>query len=324
MKKIISILASLILVAALLVAPASATTVDSDWKNMTGPGTLKIGTDGTTCVLDEGLTLYKYTKATYNIKDFTCKFKISYNDPEFGFFAMTLNASSTFSGTGSRGLFLLFRTIDANTLKVEGQILHEGFLLTPSYAEFGLDLSKELVMHGKDNGDGTYSITFDGSSVSYTFEIPENYMFTEDLNGEGYLSFGGRCRAKSLADGTVYSMTVSDFNGTALVADPSATTSSPSSSDDNTSVVDSSVSDTSSTDDKSSTDNAVSKNTDNTVDTAEESNTLTVVIVVCVVVLVLAAAAAVVVILVMKKKKAVAEEVAEDASEETTDDTTEE
>lgn len=234
MKKFACILLTLVLVAALVVMPSSAATNKSDWQKQNGPATIKLTEEGIRCTLDEGLSFYKYIKDPVDAKNFTCTFIPHYEEYHGSFFAITLTGTKSYAGPGSNGLFLLFTLKSENVLNVEGQILHVGYYLTGEPPErnkdINIDTTKPITVKGLDNGDGTYTVSFEGSSDSYTFEIPENYQFTEDYNGECYFSFGGSCGTDEKRAITVVSVNGIDFSGNK--PEPESEPSSDSSTDD--------------------------------------------------------------------------------------------
>ena len=321
MKKIISVLVAVVLVFSLCAMPISAATDKSEWKKMSGPGKIELNEQGVKCVFDVGLTFFKYTKQMINVKNFTCTFIPHFNKSSSAYFGITLNASKNYAGTGSQGLFLLIRVYQQGTVNVEGQILHQdpssANLTDPKSTNIQVDTTKPLVIKGVDNGNGTYTVSFEGGTGEYTFEIPENFQFTEDANGEGYFSFGGTMNVGEEDDQrgmTVVSINGIDLSGNKPEPESSSkqTTSNPTSSGSDTATDDGSSIIGGDSDiigaDKTTTD------TDSN-ETEEASNsTLIIVIIVCGVI-VLGVVAAVVIILI--KKKSAAKETAEETVEKT-------
>ncbi len=341
MKRIISILTALVILAALFAIPASAATSAKEWDRMTGAGKLDVDSKGVSIQLDEGLTFYKYTKATFDIKNFSMKYNMKMNtDYLGGYFSVTMSDKKAFSG--STGLFLLFHMDGKYEFRLEGQILNRGYYLTPRSRVIDVEFGTDTTMYGKDNGNGTYSITFEGNERDYTFEIPETYQFTEDLNGQGYISFGGSLGPTQIeyegytpAD---YTFTVYEINGVTMELDPASVTSSSNTS--NSSGNNSNITDSSSdpegtiviggdpdTSDEQEATNDTDTDTDADTDTVVEeegNNLLLIVIIICAVVIVLAAAAVVAIILIKKKKANAAADVEETEAEAEAEETTEE
>lgn len=319
MKKIITVLLVVVLMAVLCAVPSSAATAKNEWKKQTGPGKIELNEQGIKCNFDEGLTFFKYTKQTIDVKNFTCTFIPHFTEKSYAYFAITLTASKGYTGSGSNGLFLLLRVMQEGVVRVEGQILHMDYKLTdPKDTEINVDTTKPLVVKGVDNGNGTYTVSFEGGTGNYTFDIPENYQFTEDLNGQGYFTFGGTMdEGDAQRAMTVVSVNGIDFSGNK--PEPSSTGSSnPTSSnvgttdttdtDSSTDTTDSSITD--------ADDDTTTSTTTGNDDTATESNsnsTLIIVIIVCGVLVL--AAATVFVIIVIKNKKST--ELNEENSEET-------
>lgn len=214
MKKIISSLLVLIVCVCTLALPVSAATTEKEWTRMTGPAKFSVGADGARISGNVGTTFYKYTKDTVDITDFTCKFTLeqdNYWDGHDGgvhqyYYPMILTDKAAHSG--SKGLFLLMFPTSGRSLRIEGQILNTGFLLSPSYIEFDVDTTSELVMHGKVVDGTHYEISFDNCKQTYKFEIPLNYQFHKDLDGQGYFGFG----ASVSTEGENIKMTVSSVN----------------------------------------------------------------------------------------------------------------
>lgn len=315
MKKIITILLAVVLVFSLCAMPTSAATSKSDWQKMTGPGKILLTEEGIKCQLEDGQTFFKYTKETFNVLDFTCTFIPHYTEKANSFFTVMLNGCKGYTGAGAQGLFLVMRIKEDGKVNMNGQILHTGYHLTePKYKDLAVDTSKPLVLKGKDNGNGTYTVSFEGSPDEYTFDIPENYQFTKDLNGQGYFTFGG-----SLDEGdapraiTVVSVNGVDFSGNKPEPESSSkpTSSSTGSSDDTTDGGNTIIGDDSNIIGGDNT----TTTTDGEVEEASSNAPLLIVIIICGV-LVLGAIAAVVVVLIKKKSTTVeTEEVSEETAE---------
>lgn len=316
MKKIISVLVAIVIVFSLCAMPTSAATAKSEWKKMAGPGKMELNEQGVKCVFDVGLTFFKYTKQMIDVKNFTCTYIPHFNESSSAYFGVTLNTSQGYAGTGSQGLFLLMRIYEQGTVNVEGQILHQdpksANLTDPKSTNIKVDTTKPLVLKGVDNGNGTYTVSFEGGTGEYTFEIPENFQFTEDANGQGYFTFGGTMNEGE--EGDQRAMTVVSVNGIDLSGnqpEPESSSKPTSSGSDST------------TDDGGiiTGDDSDIIGADNTTTDGEEveessNSSLIIVIVVCGV-LVLGAVAAVVVIAIKKKsaKKETAEETVEKTEE---------
>lgn len=239
MKRILSIAAALLLVLLLTLSAAAATT-EKEWTRMTGPAEISLSDAGITCTATEGVSFYKYTKDVVDVRDFTCRFTLeqeNYWDGHDGgshqyYYSILLTNKAAHSG--SQGLFLLLFPTSGRSLRIEGQILNTGYLLSPSYVEFDVDTTAELVMHGKVVDDEHYEITFDNCKQAYKFEIPVNYQFHTDLDGDGYFAFG----ASVSTEGEKAAITVSkvndlDFTG----SQPTATTTAPAQTDANAGVL---------------------------------------------------------------------------------------
>ena len=214
MKRIISSVLVLLICVCTLAFPVSAATTEKEWSRMTGPAEFSVGADGARVAANVGTSFYKYTKDTVDITDFTCKFTLeqdNYWDGHDGgvhqyYYPIILTDKAAHSG--SKGLFLLLFPTSGRSLRMEGQILNTGFLLKPSYVEFDVDTTSELVMHGKVVDGTHYEISFDNCKDTYKFEIPVNYQFHKDLDGQGYFGFG----ASVSAEGENVKMTVSSVN----------------------------------------------------------------------------------------------------------------
>ncbi len=312
MKKILTLVLAFVLLFTLCVMPASAAVSKGDFDKMAGAGKLTLDKTGARVDLEEGLTFYKYTAKAVNVKEFTCKFKISYNGYHRNYYSITLMNGKAYSG--KQGLFLLLRVEADNTLDVEGQIINTGFFLSdPKSAKVTVDCTKELVMKGKDNGNGTYTISFEGGTGEYTFNIPENYKFTEDLNGEGYLTFGGTLdEDQEPCALTVISYNDIDFtdNTPTSTSSSSGGSSNNSSQEDENTIVIGGSSETESegesvADTNTNTDTDTKEENKETVaDSQDEDSSLTVVIIICACVAVLVVGGAVAAILIVKKKNA--------------------
>ncbi len=306
MKKILTLFLTFAMLFTFCVVPASAAVSKGDFDKMTGPGKLTLDESGARVDFEEGLTFYKYTAKAVNVKEFTCKFKLTYSDTIRNYFSITLMNGKGYSG--KQGLFLLFRIVDDNTLEVEGQIINTGFLLTdPRATNVSVNCKGEIVMKGKDNGNGTYTISFEGGTGEYTFNIPENYKFTEDLNGEGYLTFGGTTGG----DNTPRAITIISYNDIDFTDNtPTSASSSSGSSSNNSSQEDENtiiIGGSSETEGESDADTEVDTKVEDKAavsDSENEGSILTVVIIICACVAVLGIGGAVAAVLIVKKKNA--------------------
>lgn len=231
MKKLIAILTAVIILASIFTTNAFAETNPKEWSRMTGPASFAISPDGVSVEATEGLSFYKYTKDAVDITDFTCTFTFeqeNYWDGHEGqhryYYPMILTNKAAHSG--SQGLFLLMFPTSGRSLRIEGQILNTGYLLSPTYVEFDIDTTAPMTMHGKVVDGTHYEITFDGSKDSYKFEIPVNYQFHTDLDGKAYFGFG----AAIDDEGEKAKMTVTSVNGIEM-SGKSATLNTDSSDD---------------------------------------------------------------------------------------------
>ena len=196
MKKILSFAVVLMLVLSLVSFPSSAETSIKEWGRQTGSEDLLLEQDGVAMKDEYGtLSVYKWTKEEIDLNNFTCTFKLDqdyYWDGHGGehdyFYTIQLTNKPTFGN--STGLFMLLMPTSNRSLRIEGQILNTGKLLNPPYVEFGIDTTKEIVMHGKIVNGNHYEISFDNCNEVYNFEIPAEHQFHKDLNGKAYFSFG--------------------------------------------------------------------------------------------------------------------------------------
>lgn len=214
MKKLLSIFIASILLLSVMCLSVSAETNTKEWTRLTGSASIDINSEGTTVTGAEGVSFYKYTKSKVDITDFSCTFTLeqeNYWDGHDGdhryYYSVILTNKAAHSG--SQGLFLLLFPTSGSSLRVEGQILNTGFLLSPTYIEFDVPVSEPITMHGKVVDGNYYEISFDNSKQTYKFEIPVNYQFHTDLDGEGYFGFGATIHS----EGETAKMTVTDVNG---------------------------------------------------------------------------------------------------------------
>lgn len=214
MKKILSIFIATIVLLSSMCFSVSAETNTKEWTRLTGSATLDINSEGTTVTGAEGVSFYKYTNSKVDITDFTCTFTLeqeNYWDGHDGdhryYYSVLLTNKAAHSG--SQGLFLLLFPTSGSSLRVEGQILNTGFLLSPTFVEFDVPVSQPITMHGKVLSGDYYEISFDNSKQTYKFKIPDNYQFHKDLDGEGYFGFGATINTT----GETAKMTVTEVNG---------------------------------------------------------------------------------------------------------------
>lgn len=330
MKKLISVAAVLVLLFSLLTCTANAYTLSSDWTRMTGPADFSVSADGATVKATEGVSFIKYTKEPVDVTDFTCTFTLK-QDAYYDYFGGTtyyypIILANKVAHSGSQGLFLLLMPTSAGSLRVEGQILNTGFLLSPSYVEFNVDTTKPLTMHGKVIGDSTYQITFDGSDDTYVFEIPVNYQFQTDLDGVGYFAFGASSGGTNL-EMTVTSINDLDFTGnppttttTTTTTKKPTTTSTTAAAGNNGGGNDAPIGDSSSSSSSDEQDyfSNIGAPTQVVQDEPGDTDTLIVVLIVCVAVLalLLIAGAVLMVVIINKKPTPKPEPPAENPSEE--------
>ncbi|MBO4468395.1 MAG: hypothetical protein J5766_03750 [Clostridia bacterium] len=214
MKKVFAILFSIILLASVSVFGVSAETTEKEWSRLTGPAEFSITKDGVSLSATDGLTFYKYTRDKIDITDFSCTFTLEQDnwwdghDGEHGYYYSIILTNKA-AHSGSQGLFLLLFPTSGHSMRIEGQILNTGFLLSPSYVELDVDTMGPITMHGKVVNGNSYEISFDNCKDTYKFAIPENYQFHKDLDGQGYFGFG----ANVSGDDENIKMTVSKVNG---------------------------------------------------------------------------------------------------------------
>lgn len=202
MKKTIGILVSfLILLNTCLVFSVSAESTKKDWGTMTGPADFSITSEGAEMEAIDGVSFFKYTKEMIDLNDFSCTFTLDPDEWCTGheglhqyYYAITLVDKAIHGG--SRGFFFLLMPLSSRSLRVEGQILNTGYLLQPTYFEFNVDTTTDLVMHGRIlKGKGTdgldqYELSFDNCEQKYVFDIPVNYQFHLETGGKAFFSMG--------------------------------------------------------------------------------------------------------------------------------------
>ena len=236
MKKIaLSIL--LVIILSTLSFTVSAETTKKEWTKMTGPAEFSIGSEGVSLTAKEGLTFYKYTKDTVDITDFSCTFSLEQenywdgHEGEYGYYYYSVILANKAAHSGSQGLFLLLFPTSGRSLRIEGQILNTGFLLSPTYVEFDVDTTSDMVMHCKVIDDKYYEISFDNCKETYKFEIPLNYQFHKELGGKGYFGFGAKTINNDQISMTVSKVNDKDFTGSEEIVESTPSTESQSSND---------------------------------------------------------------------------------------------
>lgn len=321
MKKLLSIVLALVLVFALCAMPASAETNSSEWKRTSGPGKINFTDEGTKISLDQGVTFCHYQKQI-NIRDFTAKIKINAPTYDEEFYAlMTIGGNGKYTDAGGAQSFILF-WVRGDHVCVQAQILHRGFGgLKDQSHNFFLDLATEdITIHGKKITDTKYSLEFNGSDY-WEFEVPENFNFVEDVNGQGCIGFGGSIGEKQATEHEVgaYNVIVKEINGVKMNGKDE-----PVSSDTSTGGTTGGTTGGSDTGSDSTLNPGIiggDTTTDTTDTTTEEKdNTLLIVVIICGAVLLLAIAAIVVLLIVLKKKNATPVEEVEETVEEPTEE----
>ncbi len=239
MKKIISIFTIVILLFSFAVFNVSAETNSKEWTRLTGPAEFDVSSEGVSVTATEGVSFYKYTKSKIDITDFTCTFTMeqdNYWDGHEGshryYYSILLTNKAAHSG--SQGLFLLLFPTSGSSLRIEGQILNTGYLLHPTFVEVDLPTTEPITMHGKVVDGNYYEISFDNCKQTYKFEIPINYQFHKDLDGEGYFGFG----ATVASEGEKAKITVTDVNGIEMkgLDEPESTESEPTNNSENVNI----------------------------------------------------------------------------------------
>ena len=178
----------------------SASTEHDDWQKMCGAATLRVSSEGTRIVLDEGLTFYKYQKNTVSLDEFRCVIRLRGFETLNGYYAITLTDGLSYE---NRGLFLLMYPEGPDALRLEGQILHRGSHVTPATAVLSADLSQPLTLRGRLEPSGAYSLSFDDFETAYTLTPPTDEDFLTSLGGEAYFSFGGCINPDSLTEASI-------------------------------------------------------------------------------------------------------------------------
>lgn len=215
MKKILSLLIALVLAVSCFMLPTSALAVKADWTLATGPATLEMTEEGPTLSCTEGRSFAINQADMIDLNNFECTFTIGRDDDSFtNSAAITLNMSRSHAGNNSGAPFLLLYFEDRYTLKMEGQILHTGLLLHPTYAYFSVDTTKPITIRGKVVDSTHYSLTVDGDTKShYTFEIPTNYPFHQQLDGKAFFGFSICGASEWNEDLPTRYMTIKSVNG---------------------------------------------------------------------------------------------------------------
>lgn len=203
-----------------MIAPATsnAQTNSSQWARQTGGADIKITEQGVSLECKSGLNVWEYTKETVDITDFSVTFSVGqeawYGGSENGMY-QTIILKNKQEWGGSYGLFLLLMPSESGSLRVEGQILNKGYLLSPSYTTFDVDVTKPITLRGTLEDDSHYKITVDGDDANaYVFEIPINYQFQTELNGQGWFCFGVCSTKEDKVEMKVESVNGLDLTGT--------------------------------------------------------------------------------------------------------------
>jgi len=215
MKKFLTLIVSLVLAVSCFMLPTSALAVKADWTMATGPATLEMTEEGPTLSCTEGRSFAINTADMIDLNNFECTFTVgSSDDSNKVSAAITLNMSRSHAGNNSGAPFLLLYFEDRYTLKMEGQILHTGLLLKPTYAYFSVDTTKPITIRGKIVDANHYSLTVDGDTTShYTFEIPVNYPFHQQLDGKAFFGFSICGAGEWNEDLPTKYMTIKSVNG---------------------------------------------------------------------------------------------------------------
>lgn len=199
-------------------ATSKAQTNSSQWARQTGGADMKITEQGVSLECKSGLNVWEYTKETVDINDFSVTFSVGqeawYGGSENGMY-QTIILKNKQEWGGSYGLFLLLMPSESGSLRVEGQILNKGYLLSPSFTTFDVDVTKPITLRGTLVDDSHYKVTVDGDDANaYVFEIPINYQFQTELNGKGWFCFGVCSTKEDKVEMKVESVNGIDLTGT--------------------------------------------------------------------------------------------------------------
>lgn len=224
MKKSFGVLLSVCLLLAAFSIPTQAYTKEADWKRSLGDATAQVTEAGVVMDGTNGFSVTEYQAEPVDIRDFSVTFTLSqdgwYEDISSSFNQAIILTNKKEFGS-SYGPFLLLMPLDEHTLRVEGQIVNKGLLLSPTYVNFDVDTTGPLTLRGKLLDDEHYRFSFDGDNSNYyDFEIPVNYTFHTDMDGYGYFNFGVNTRNGRKVTMTVTQVNDMDFTG----VDPNAGT----------------------------------------------------------------------------------------------------
>ena len=294
-KKIISMLSAILMLCMVFSTQSLAYTKDSEWSRGIGGSLIDITEDGVKLEATEnGLSTWIYKQDPIDITDFSVTFTLSQNywwpghnsDLTSYYDALFLLNKNTFSG--SKGPFLLLQPLDAGTLRIEGQIVNCGLLLSPTYVIFNVDTTQPITLRGKLLDESHYRFSIDGDENNfYDFEIPINYPFHTDLEGKGYFCFGV---ASNETSETGNSITVTSVNGIDFTGvDPKELekTDEPKETDDTKDPAETDKTQAPTTDNKADTDKTDINKNDSKTDDNDSVSAITVILIVCIGVLVL-------------------------------------
>ena len=216
LKKLFLTAISVIVLTAAFVMPSSAFTRQSEWLQMTGGASFAATEQGAVVKNSDALSLWQYTKNTIDLNNFSATFTLEQKDywvdMTSGYYhAITLTNKKGMSGYG---LFLLMEPMNESTLRLEGQILNHGLLLSPTYVIFDVDTTQPITIRGTMTDNEHYKLTIDGDSRNeYLFEIPTNYPFHTDLDGQAYFAIGNATNGSDEVMTTAISLCEYDFTG---------------------------------------------------------------------------------------------------------------
>ncbi len=291
-KKIISMLSAILMLCMVFSTQSLAYTKDSEWSRGIGGSLIDITEDGVKLPATEnGLSTWIYKQDPIDITDFSVTFTLSqnywwpgHNSDIAGYYdALFLLNKNTFSG--SKGPFLLLQPLDAGTLRIEGQIVNCGLLLSPTYVIFNVDTTQPITLRGKLLDDSHYRFSIDGDENNfYDFEIPINYPFHTDLEGKGYFCFGV---ASNDTTATGNSITVTSVNGIDFTGVDPKELEEPEEPDDTKEPAETDKTPTAPTDNKTDTDKTDTNKNDSKTDDNASSSAVNVILLVCIGVLVL-------------------------------------
>lgn len=291
-KKIISMLSAILMLCMVFSTQSLAYTKDSEWSRGIGGSLIDITEDGVKLPATEnGLSTWIYKQDPIDITDFSVTFTLSqnywwpgHNSDMAGYYdALFLLNKNTFSG--SKGPFLLLQPLDAGTLRIEGQIVNCGLLLSPTYVIFNVDTTQPITLRGTLLDDSHYRFSIDGDENNfYDFEIPINYPFHTDLEGKGYFCFGV---ASNDTTATGNSITVTSVNGIDFTGVDPKELEEPEEPDDTKEPAETDKTPTVPTDNKTDTDKTDTNKNDSKTDDNASASAVNVILLVCIGVLVL-------------------------------------